>query len=114
MKPTKIYTLGDYYNDEGLRFICHEIRDHRNTDLISNYLFEMFKKDIPKDSIIIPIPFSGHSLVYPFKTEFSIMDPFVKYSFASAYALKKKGDPYLKIAPTASIINRNMTVRTAS
>jgi len=92
MKPTKIYTLGDYYNDEGLRYFCHEIKHHRNIELISNYLFETFKKDIPENSIIIPVPFSGLSLVYAFKSEFSIMDPFVKCSFISAYALKKKGE----------------------
>ena len=92
MKPTKIYTLGDYYNDEGLRYFCHEIRCHRNTELISNYLFETFKKDIPENSIIVPIPFSGLSLVDPFKTEFSVIKPFLRYSFTSAYALKKKGE----------------------
>lgn len=56
MKPTKIYTLGDYYNDEGLRELCHYVKEGRSsTAIIAKFLVKMLIDQIPEDSVLIPI-----------------------------------------------------------
>jgi hypothetical protein len=56
MKPTKIYTLGDYYNDEGLRDLCHYVKNgHPSTKFIAEFLVKMLIDQIPENSVLIPV-----------------------------------------------------------
>ena len=54
LKPTTIYTLGDYYGGIGLRDLCHAVKD-RDWDAIEAAASRLVPL-IPKDAVLVPIP----------------------------------------------------------
>jgi len=93
MKPTKIYTLGDYYNDEGLRYLCHEVKDGGNLKLIATFLINSFIKEIPDNSVLIGVPYGFGYTTMNIISEYVpvLKDVFVKTKFTSVYRRKING-----------------------
>ena len=94
MKPTKIYTLGDYYNDEGLSCLCHDMKDGCNLDIISTFLIKSLIDQIPNNSVLIGVPVTfGRLVMEKISQHVPVLEEvFIKTRFISAYTRKKRGD----------------------
>ena len=94
MKPTKIYTLGDYYKTEGLRNLCHDIKNGYNSELIATFLIKSFIDEIPEDSVLIGVPFGFGNLTMRIISECApvLKNVFCKTRFTSVYSRKYRGE----------------------
>lgn len=54
LKPTRIYTLGDYYGTEGLRELCHKVKA-KDWDAIQEAANRLAPL-VPPNSILVPVP----------------------------------------------------------
>ena len=99
LKPTKIYTFGDYYKD-GLQNFCHMIKHTVEYDDIISILFaETFADQIPDNTVFIPIPDNMQSFSWQIirrlkekNKSFRLASVLCKNGFEHLYDLKKRLD----------------------
>lgn len=98
--PTKIYTLGDYYRDRGLRQACHEIKQGENLAMrsIAMDFVDLFANRPPRGAVLVPVPsltgynetfcrVLGYSLGLPVREDLL----WRSVEHGSLYALKRQG-----------------------
>ena len=106
-KPAKVWTLGDYYRDPGLRGACHAIK---NGDIVTMRslvmdFIDLFQNSPPKDCVLVPVPsLSGHNETFcrllGDGLGIPVRDNILKRSdkYGSLYDMKQKG-----ITPTEAL-----------